>query len=478
MFRPTVLAAALAVVFGTSANAYADDRALAQMREEIKQMRQEYEARIRALENRLQGAEREAAQATQTAETATKTATQAKEAAQAPAIASAAPTGPAASANAFNPAISAILGGTWNNLSQDPGKYRLQGFAPSGAEGNARSFNLGESEITLSASIDPNFSGQLTFALTPDDSVEVEEAFFQSKGLSNGLNLKGGRMLSGVGYLNSIHAHAWDFVDAPLAYQAFFGGQYKTDGVQLRWLAPTERFIELGIEAGNGGGFPGNDRNKNGAGAAAVFAHIGDDIGTNASWRAGISYLHTGSVDRSYDDTDSLGNTVTNAFSGHSNLLIADAIYKWAPNGNATRNSFKLQGEYFRRTEGGSLTYDTAAQSAGTADGSYSSAQSGWYLQGIYQFHPLWRVGLRYDKLYAGTPNIGLVNNGSLSTADFPLLSSYNPSRSTLMLDYSPSEFSRIRLQFARDKSRPEATDNQIFLQYIMSLGAHGAHTF
>jgi hypothetical protein len=46
------------------------------------------------------------------------------------------------------------------------------------------------------------------------------------------------------------------------------------------------------------------------------------------------------------------------------------------------------------------------------------------------------------------------------------------------MFDYSSSEFSRFRMQLARDQSRPGIVDNQIFLQYIMSLGAHGAHTF
>ena len=80
--------------------------------------------------------------------------------------------------------------------------------------------------------------------------------------------------------------------------------------------------------------------------------------------------------------------------------------------------------------------------------------------------------------MYSGTPDIGLVNSGTLSAADFARLSPYNPSRTSLMFDFSPSEFSRFRLQFARDKSRPAATDNQIFLQYIMSLGVHGAHTF
>ena len=46
------------------------------------------------------------------------------------------------------------------------------------------------------------------------------------------------------------------------------------------------------------------------------------------------------------------------------------------------------------------------------------------------------------------------------------------------MLDYSPSEFSRLRLQLARDRAREGASDNQLFLQYQMSLGAHGAHAF
>lgn len=35
-----------------------------------------------------------------------------------------------------------------------------------------------------------------------------------------------------------------------------------------------------------------------------------------------------------------------------------------------------------------------------------------------------------------------------------------------------------MRLQFAQDKSMQGVTDNQIWLQYIMSLGAHGAHKF
>jgi hypothetical protein len=46
------------------------------------------------------------------------------------------------------------------------------------------------------------------------------------------------------------------------------------------------------------------------------------------------------------------------------------------------------------------------------------------------------------------------------------------------MVDYSWSEFSRMRLQYAQDKSMQGLTDDQITLQYIMSLGPHGAHKF
>ena len=129
-----------------------------------------------------------------------------------------------------------------------------------------------------------------------------------------------------------------------------------------------------------------------------------------------------------------------------------------------------MQGEYFRRTESGELSYDVNNASLGSATDRYRALQTGWYLQGVYQFEPRWRVGLRWDRLDSGTARIGLIDNA--------VLAAYKPRRGSLMFDYSPSEFSRLRLQFARDQTRPGVSDNQIFLQYIMSLGAHGAHAF
>ncbi|MES2538956.1 MAG: hypothetical protein V4632_24125 [Pseudomonadota bacterium] len=460
MLKKTVIATGMAAAFGMPLCASATD--LAHIRDEIRQMKENYETRIQALEKRLQEAEAKPASTAQT---------------QAAAASPAAPVG-GASGSRFNPEVSLILGGTYSNLSQDPQQYRQQGFVPGGEEAGpgSRGFSLGESELTLRASIDPLLAGQLTFALGADNSVSVEEAYFRTQGLSNGLTLKGGRFLSSIGYLNNRHAHTWDFADAPLAYKTFFGGQYKPDGLQLKWLAPTERFLELGLETGQGATFPGTDRNKNGLNATALYAHVGDDIGDSASWRAGVSYLRTKASNRTAED---VATGVTNSFTGNSDTLIVDGVYKWSPGGNATRTNLTLQGEYFRRKEKGDLTYDTTSQSIGPAPAGYRTAQSGWYLQGVYQFMPKWRTGLRYDKLNSGTPEFRLISDGTLARPTIGQLASYNPHRTSLMFDYSPSEFSRFRLQLAREKSRPDAAaDNQILLQYIMSLGAHGAHSF
>ena len=156
----------------------------------------------------------------------------------------------AAGTNAFNPDIALILSGTYSDLEQDPATYTLPGFPLAGETGPGdRGFALGESELSVSANIDPDWYGIMTLALAPEGGSEVENAYVQTSSLGHGLTVRGGRFFSGIGYLNEQHAHTWDFVDAPLPYRAFLGNQYKDDGVQLRWVAPTDLYMELGAES-------------------------------------------------------------------------------------------------------------------------------------------------------------------------------------------------------------------------------------
>ncbi|HSV82488.1 MAG TPA: hypothetical protein VLK85_25120, partial [Ramlibacter sp.] len=447
------------------------------LRQELANLRSSYESRLQALEERLRAAE--SAGATAPAPTGATAAPAAPAAAAAPsaptaaasAAPAAAPTTTAARGNTFNPAMSLILSGLYTRTSRDPQGYRLRGIPlPPDAEigPGERGFSLAESELAISASIDPWFSGAAHVALAPDNSVSVEEAYVQTTGLRNGLSVKAGRFLSGIGYLNAQHAHSWDFVDAPLAYQALLGTQLADDGLQFTWLAPTDRFLQLRAEVGRGRNFPGGDSSGNGAGLFTLAAHTGGDVGDSHSWRAGVSFARARAADQALAAVDAAGADVTNAFTGATRTWVADFVWKWAPGGNATRTNFKLQGEYLRSTRGGSLTYDV---DGAASPGDYRAVQSGWYLQGVYQFMPRWRVGLRTERLDGGAPDYG-ANAAALAVDEG------KARKHSLMVDYSPSEFSRVRLQLARDRARPGGPDNQLWLQYQMSLGAHGAHGF
>ena len=381
---------------------------------------------------------------------------------------------PAKSAGSFNPAVSLILSGIYAQLAHDPADYRITGFPlPLGAEfgPGTRGISLAESELAIFANVDPYFYGGLTYSLHADDTASVEEAYIQTTALSNGFTVKAGRFFSAIGYVNSQHAHVWDFVEAPLAYQALLGMQFGDDGVQLKWLAPTDLFIEVGAELTRGAAYPGSDRDANGIGARSLFAHAGGDVGVSNSWRTGVSMLSTSPRDREFADIDLANNDVLNRFNGDSRTWVADFVWKYAPNGNSVYTNLKLQAEYLRRHEQGEVTYD-AGEAFGPARAStFDATQSGWYLQAVYQFRPYWRIGLRHDRLDSGSVDYG-ANNAVLPRVDF------EPTRNTMMLDYSPSEFSRIRLQYARDEARQGVVDDQFFLQYQMSIGAHGAHQF
>lgn len=434
MLRPALLAAALTAAFPVHA-----DPQLDALRAELQELKSAYEARIQALEARLQKTE------TQTADAAIK-----------------AETAPVRSS--FNPDVSLILQGKYAHL-EDRADRGITGFLPSGAEGPSRGFSVDESELVLSASVDPWFRGYLN-AVLADREVGVEEAWFQTTSLGQGLSVKGGRFRSGIGYQNEQHPHAWDFATNSLVYDALFGEGYGQDGLQMKWLAPTDTFLEFGAEAGRGGAFPSTQRDSNGFPSLALFGHVGDDVGTSNSWRAGLSYLHVKPQGRSFEGRDLADLDVAGDFSGKSRTWLADFVWKWAPNGNTTQQNFKFAAEYFQRRESGALNGDIS--------GPYSADQSGVYAQGVYQFMPHWRVGYRYDQLFRGD----VVFDGTDAGATLASLADYDPRRHSLMLDYSPSEFSRLRLQYSRDEAQQDIDENQFYVQYIYSLGSHGAHKF
>jgi hypothetical protein len=101
---------------------------------------------------------------------------------------------------------------------------------------------------------------------------------------------------------------------------------------------------------------------------------------------------------------------------------------------------------------------------------------SGFYAQVAAKLDQLWEISVRYDLL--------MQNDVSLGGADQHMPS--NLPRYSAMIEYNPTEFSRLRLQFDRDESRYIQSSGglsrqpytQIILQANLTIGAHGAHAF
>ena len=369
--------------------------------------------------------------------------------------------GTGSNANAFNPAISIILNGSYSHHSLDPTAYARAGFPIVGEGGpSANGFSLGESELSLASNIDDKFYGQLTLTAESEegqDHIGVEEAFVDTTSLPDNFSVRVGRFYSNIGYLNSHHAHTDNFFDRPLAYQAFLGNQYGDDGVQLRWVAPTSMFLELGGEAFRGENFPSGGAQHGGIGTRTLFAHVGGDVGIENSWLAGVSMLKTQALD------------AEDGFSGDTTLYIADGTWKWAPNGNTKDGGVTLRGEYFVDQRDG--RFESENPLAGDPQlplvMPWNGTRRGAYLESVYRLNRTWDVGYRYDRLWSDAGNPFVTSNDG-----------FDPYRHTAELTWRNSEFSLVRLQLSHDKPNPFDSDNAVTVQYQTSLGAHGAHKF
>ena len=417
---------------------------------------EELSARIEALEANAQALRQQAADALAAAQAAQAALDEMKAqqaaAPEATAEAAPAPSGNDASsgnANAFNPAISIILNGSYTHHSLDPNAYSRAGF-PLVGEGapSQQGISLGESEVSFAENIDDKFYGQLTMSVDGEDQLGIEEAFIDTTSLPNGLSLRAGRFFSNIGYLNSHHAHTDNFFDRPLPYQAFLGNQYGDDGVQLRWVAPTDTYLEIGGEVLRGANFPAGGAGHGGVGTHTLFAHAGGDVGIENSWLAGVSVLKS-KVDGGED-----------GFSGDTTLYIADGTWKWAPQGNFKDGGITLRGEYFVEHRDG----DYVDPNAPGLPVAWNGVREGAYLEAVYRFNRTWNAGYRYDRLWGDH--------------DLPLATGFAPDRHSFMLTWMNSEFSLFRLQFSHDQPNRRDTDNALTLQYQVSLGAHGAHKF
>ena len=359
----------------------------------------------------------------------------------------------------MNPAISLILDTLYYNsdLSQEELDSRtIPGFVGIPDESAfTKGFNLRSAELSFFAPVDPYFNLYATIPFE-DEGVELEEAYFVTTSLPYSLQLKGGKFKSGFGRINGQHPHVWDFVDIPLVYKALLGGEGLIEkGVQLTWLPDLPFYTLIGGEV-----LQGDNEVLFGPDAApgphtfTAFVKASLDLSDNSTILFGPSVV-TGKT-----ETDSIAEDTE--FTGTSTLYGLEFTYKWKP---SKKQGLILQSEYFYRRQTGDL------EDASTSAEEYlKRAQDGLYVQGVYQYDR-WRLGGRYDALDL------LKNDFILSGSQHGF--GHKPWRASGMLEYNPTEFSRIRLQYNHDRSDGTGeTNNEVMLQFILGIGAHAAHAF
>jgi len=344
-------------------------------------------------------------------------------------------------------------------------------------------FNLNYAELVLSSSVDPFFTMDGVFHFR-ENGVEIEELFFTTTALGYGLRVKGGKFNSNFGYLNEQHHHYWDFNDMPLVYESFLGMHgINEKGVQAQWIAPTDTYLMLGVEAlqGENEQMFGNgeiDLTKINAAASPAEAEAADapslfiayakssvDVG-DTTILGGLSYAQGKSR---IDHTDDATNK--HAFSADSKIYGADLVIKHYFD---SYSSLKWQSEWMMRDMDGT-------QYANNAGGAFVSPsltkkQAGLYSQLVYAYDKNWKVGARYDSIYQNDVKANGVDKNMPTDMD----------KYSAMLEYSTSEFARFRLQYNRNnalykevagKDVQQNIDTIIF-QVNISIGAHGAHSF
>ena len=333
---------------------------------------------------------------------------------------------------AFNPAITVIPDGLYyyDNAGGRAAQSIGDGFRTPGVETASvpRGFSLREVELAFSGAVDPYFDVWATFGIA-DGSIEPEEVYVQTRRFLPGTQIKFGKFLSGVGYLNRQHRHQWDFVDPALPYDALFGSNLGEVGVQATWLPPTRVFTQFGFEALQGdNGLIANQlaseysdllEETPGPRLFTGFVKVSPDLGYSNTLQAGLSMGRS----RSHQEADDAGNV----YDGTAWFLGTDWIWRYDSARPFGEGDLTVQGEYIYRSK----TLDVV----NAAELDTTSQQDGLYAQAVYGVGPRWTVAGRFDAA-------GLRNHVDALTG---VTDAGAATRYSTNVTFNPTEFSRLR---------------------------------
>jgi len=340
----------------------------------------------------------------------------------------------------------------------------VEGLEVGGHDPAQRGFTLQNLELVFDGAVDPYFKGQANVILqiTPDGetNVELEEAFATTTSIPHNFQFKVGQYLTEFGRINPTHPHSWDFVDQPLVSGKMFGGDgLRSVGVRVSWLMPTPFYSEILVAALNAKG-------ETATSFGSVFgeSQFGYPINPEDVKSFG-DMLYVPRYNASFD----IGDTQT---------LVVGASAAFGPNGTGPGADTTIGGlDVFwkwksARADKGfpfvKIQAEGMARKYEAADfpGFTTFHDHGAYLQTVWGIKPMWTVGARYDTVGG---DIGID----------PTDPRFQPrERTSLEGTWYPTEYSKLRLQYAYDGRTGSPNASSVWLQFEFLLGAHAAHKF
>ena len=382
-----------------------------------------------------------------------------------------------------------------------------------GHDPNQRGFTVQGVELNLQGAVDNYFRGNANILFSVDSGgesfLEVEEAWLETVSLPWNLQVRAGQLLSDFGRLNTLHPHAWAFVDTSLVNARFLGVDgLRNPGARLAWLAPTPFFTELSLGIQNSHGETAASFRSAGHGHGAEepeglplgYRHPDNDRGVSDAG----DLLFTPRLAASFDLTDSqtlllgtsaaLGPNASGERGDTSTQIYGvDAFWKWKPvthHGGFPFVSWQTEA-MLRRYELGAFDWDENGNgladegevvNLGTGLPAFLRRETvtdlGFYSQVLYGFRKGWVAGLRGDFVTGARGDyerLPLASDGAVLGRD-PLRE--ERWRVSPNLTWYPTEFSKLRLQYNFDRRREMGEDHSIWLQFEFLLGAHAAHKF
>jgi hypothetical protein len=369
------------------------------------------------------------------------------------------------SQSSINPDISLI--GTFNTYTNfikgSPGYGKLN-------------FDDPEMELFIDGYLNP-FARATANISYENNEFGVEELYGNIvRGLPLDIQIKAGKFLVGFGKLNTVHPHAWPFLERPLYHQVFFGeGGFNDVGANFSFLLPTgDLFTNLDVGLYKGKSLTAiTDSNAVDRGISPILVSrlstfINLDDYTNLEVGLSGSY-----------GCYSKANLIVSGSSGQSDIHNLNYFYsgldfkfKYSPDAYSV---LTIQGE--------GLLDNRDVSRITSMDKDYTLAtiqkinNAGAFIYADYKFQKQFSFGIKYDYtagIIGNDPTFtSLANDDNNSTQGIECWISYYPVEETSVIRFG---LQNLMYHYADGTTRDNETT--IKLQFLFSLGPHKAHPF